>query len=87
MWQSEFLNIIKPKDKKMITSIIAEVVCVSPIKITFFNKQCFAFGNQLILTDTFQHLLDSDELKVGDSLIVVPYNDLRKFILIDKVVN
>lgn len=107
MWEKDLLDLMKAPKGETVTSIIADVVSLKPLKLSFFNSQVYVTGNQIVLTRTLKALLDgkynvfvgdstnetelylSDEdvLKVGDKVVVIPYNDMKKFIVIDKVVN
>lgn len=87
MWEKEFIDVINKRVKTPVEVVnIATVVSVEPLKLSLFSNQVYISGDMLIRTSKLKELIESDELHAGDQVVVFSYNQMRKFVLMDKVV-
>lgn len=83
---TEFAKMLKEREN-IITEIIVigKVLSVSPLKVADGTEIQADEGDDLIVTNTIDRLRQSNELHVGDNLLLIADNQI--YAAIDKVVS
>ena len=81
----EFAKIIKERDNKIFDPMaIGRVISLSPLKVN--DGDDIILDEELIITLRIQHLIQSNELTVGNKVALIANSSLDKYVVIDKVV-